>query len=148
MSLLDYQTHKGKSYQKQYDGEENMTLNAVPNRTEVCKALGVPHETINFSPTSRRQRDQYIFFNLVTHPMLWDILHNIWTKPINNPTRELAPLLKEAELSRWVLLSRVNENKTRTNLVVIVEAAPYCNIKNIYKPLAGLESFENGNDEI
>ena len=44
------------SYKGQYDGEDNMTLNAVPNRSEVCKALGVPRETSNFSPTNNRQR--------------------------------------------------------------------------------------------
>ena len=48
---------KLESYKEQYDGEDNMTLNAVPNRSKVCKVLGVlPCETINFSPTSKRQR--------------------------------------------------------------------------------------------
>ena len=80
--------------------------------------------------------------------MLWDILHNMWTKPIDNPTRELVRLLKEAGLGRWVLSSRVNENGTKTNIAMIVEVAIYRNVNNMYKPMEDLESFENGNVEI
>ena len=60
--------------------------------------------------------------------MLWAILNNKWTEPINDPTKELVNLLKQTEHGKWVLLPRVNEKKTRTNLVVIVEAATYFNI--------------------
>ena len=45
-------------------------------------------------------------------------------------------------------MSGVNENRTKTNLVVIVEAAIYRNVNNMYKPMEDLESFENGNVEI
>ena len=80
--------------------------------------------------------------------MLWDILHNRSAKHIDDPNRELVRLLEQAEHGRWVLPSRVNKNRIRTNLVVIVEATSYCNIKNTYRPCKDLESFENGNDEI
>ena len=39
------------------------------------------------------------------------------------------------------------KKKTRNNLVVVVDYATYCNIKNTYKPHTGLESFEKGNDK-
>ena len=44
-------------------------------------------------------------------------------------------------------MSRVNENRTRTNLVVIVEDHTYRNIKNTYQLRGDLESLENDNDE-
>ena len=135
------------SYKEQYDGEDNMTLNAVPNRLDVCKALGVSRVAPFFNPANLNKKNRFIFFNLETHPILWENLHNKSTKPIDNSTRQLVLLLKQAELGGWVLLSRVNETKTRTNLVVIVEDATYRNIKNTYKPHKGLESFEYGNDE-
>ena len=119
---------KLESDREQYDNGENMTLNAAPNRTQVCKALGVPRETGHFSPTNKRQRSWYIFFFQRTHSMLWDILHNKWTEPIDHPTKELVNLLEQTEHNKRVLSPRVNEKKTRTNLVVIDEAATYFNI--------------------
>ena len=44
------------SYKEQYDGEDNMTLNAVPNHLDVCKALGMSCEATYFNPTSSRQK--------------------------------------------------------------------------------------------
>ena len=45
------------SYKEQYDGEDNMTLNAVPNCLEVCKALGVSCKAPDFNPTSMKQKN-------------------------------------------------------------------------------------------
>ena len=45
---------KLESYREQYDYGENMTLNAAPNRAQVCTALDLPRVTVYFSPTSER----------------------------------------------------------------------------------------------
>ena len=80
--------------------------------------------------------------------MLWAILHNKLTEPIGDPTKKNVNLLEQTEHNKWVLSPRINEKKTRTNLVVIVEAATYFNITKKFKPLKGVESFVNGNDKI
>ena len=43
-------------YKEQYYGEDNLTLNTVPNRLDVCKALGVSCEAPSFNPTNSRQK--------------------------------------------------------------------------------------------
>ena len=43
-------------YKEQYDGEDNLTLNSVPNRLDVCKALGVSRVTPFFNPTNLNQK--------------------------------------------------------------------------------------------
>ena len=96
-------------YKEQYDGEDNLTLNTVPNRLDVCKALGVSRVAPFFNPANLNQKNRFIFFNLENHSILWENLHNKSTKPIDDSTRELVCLLKQAELGGWVLLSRVNE---------------------------------------
>ena len=86
-----------------------MTLNVIPNRGNVFKALGVDVFTSTLNPNNNRYRSRYIFFKILNHKSLWEILQDKSTKLIDNSTNKLVHLLKEAELGGLVLFSKVNE---------------------------------------